>query len=393
MLTYLPADAILKVDLAAVQKNYAYMNSLTGPAVTHAAVVKCDAYGLGLVPVAKALERAGCRSFFVADLEEGIQLRSACPTSTIAVFRGDLARYGAVYRRYKLIPVVNSTAEIDVLTRAALPLPFILHVDTGLTRLGLSPRDVTHLYVDGAFDQTPLFGIMSHLACAAQAESPVNELQRHRFETVYRMLGSSCGSLVASAGVWLGQRYHFDMVRLGSALFGLNDARVRPNPLRPVVHLSAPILEICSVPRREVVGYAATFRTRRKSRIAVLGIGYRHGLPWSCANKISVRLGGFSAPIVGRISMEYVTVDVTDVPHSVCHPGSWAELLGDHFGADDMAEATGVVSQEIVLRLGACCARSYAPVGQQRLPASGGPGTHGDRDPRIPAEYADHATP
>lgn len=371
MSTYLPADAVLQIDLEAVQKNYAYMQSLTGPAVTNAAVVKSGAYGLGLVPVAKALEQAGCRFFFVADLEEGVQLRSACPAATIAIFRGDLARYGAVYRRYRLMPVVNTAAELVLLTRATLPLPFILHVDTGLTRFGLCPGEVTRLYLGGAFERAALVGIVSHLACAAQPDAPVNDLQWHRFEAVYRMLGACCGSLVASAGVWLGKRYHFDMVRLGSALFGLNDARVKPNPLRTVLYLSAPVLEVRTVPRREVVGYAATFRTRRTSRIAVLGIGYRHGLPWSCANRISVRFGRFSAPVVGRISMEYVTVDVTDVPDSVCHPGSWAELLGDRFGPDDMADATGAVSQEIMLRLGACCPRRYVPLEPDTLNAPG----------------------
>lgn len=366
MFTYLPADVVLKIDLPAIQKNYDYMKTLTGPSVTHAAVVKSGAYGLGLVPVAKALEQAGCSFFFVADIEEGVQLRSACPTVSIAVFRGDLARYGAVYRRHNLIPVVNTVYEMSLLRHPALSLPFILHLDTGLTRLGLSPCEVTRLYLGGVFDRSLLAGIISHLGCGAQAESPFNELQRHRFEAIYRLLGSNCGSLVASSGVWLGYRYHFDMVRLGSALFGLNDARVRPNPLCPVLRLSAPIVEVRNVPRREMVGYAATFRTERASRIAIIGIGYRHGLPWSCANRVSVRVGKFSAPLVGRISMEYATIDVTDMPESACYPGAWADLLDDRLIADDMADASGVVSQEIMLRLGSNCPRQYVPIKPER---------------------------
>lgn len=362
MFSYLPTETVLKIDLAAIQKNFQYMKSLTGSNVTHAAVVKSDAYGLGLLRVAKALEQAGCRFFFVADLEEGVRLRSACPTVSIAVFRGDLAKYGAVYRRYNLTPVVNTVDEMALAQRPTLALPFILHLDTGLTRLGLSPEEVTRLYLEGSFDRAPLLGLVSHLGCSTQATAAVNELQRHRFEAIYNMLRPRCGSLVASAGVWLGQRYHFDMVRLGSALFGLNDAGIRPNPLRPVIHLSAPIIEVRDVPEREAVGYAATFRTERASRIAVLGIGYRHGLPWSCANSSSVRIGHFTAPVVGRISMEYTTIDVTDIPESACYPGAWVDLLDDRFSVDDMADMTGVLPQEIMLRLGSGSPHQYMSV-------------------------------
>lgn len=367
MSTYMPADAILRVDLPAIRRNYRYMASLTGSAVVRAAVVKSDAYGLGLVPVAQALWDEGCRSFFTADLPEAVNLRAACPEASVAVFRGDLARYAAVYRRYRLVPIVNTASELDYLRRLAEPLPFLLHVDTGLARLGLAPREVIRLYLDGAFQRLPLAGIVSHLACAATRADPTNDLQRQRFDALYRVLRPCPGSLAASAGVWLGPRYHFDMVRLGSVLFGLNDARVLPNPLHSVLQLSAPVVEIRDVPRREAVGYAATFRAERPSRIAVLGIGYRHGLPWTCANRISVRFGRYRAPLVGRVSMEYTTVDVTDVPEPVCRPGRWASLLDDRFGADDMADAVGGVSQEIVLRLGSCCARRYVPSVQGRV--------------------------
>jgi alanine racemase len=336
------------------------MRSLADPRVLHAAVVKSDAYGLGLAPVARALSDAGCSFFFVANLEEGVRLRSACPKVSIAVLRGDLGRYAAVYERHGLLPVVNDLGELRLIRQSLAFLPFILNVDTGLTRLGLSPFEVRSLYLERVLERLPLIGVMSHLACGAQGDDPRNELQRHRFESVYQVLQPCWGSLAASSGLWLGRRYHFDLTRLGSALYGLNDARIRPNPLQPVLRLSAPIVDVRDLCPGEGVGYGATFRPQRNSRVAIVGMGYMHGLPWSCGNRMTAHIGPLSAPVIGRVSMEYLTLDATDIPDELCHPGAWADLLDERFGVDDMADATGIAAQEILLRLGAACLRDYA---------------------------------
>lgn len=362
MSTYLPAAALLRVDLAAIQANYRHMQSLAEPRVVHAAVVKSDAYGLGLVPLAKALIDAGCSFFFVGNLEEGVRLRSACRNVSIAVFRGDLRKYAAVYERHGLLPVVNGLDEMRLIRQSFGLLPFILNVDTGLTRLGLSPLQVTSLYLDGAFDHLPLTGVMSHLACGAQLGEPINELQRRRFESLYLLLRPCWGSLVASSGVWLGHRYHFDLTRLGSALYGLNDPRIRPNPLQPVLRLSAPIVDVRTLCQGEAVGYGATFRAQRCSQIAIVGMGYMHGLPRACGNRMAAHIGPFSTPVIGRVSMEYLTIDVTGIPEGLCHPGAWVDLLDERFTVDDMADVSGVAAQEILLRLGAACLREYAAV-------------------------------
>ncbi len=149
------------------------------------------------------------------------------------------------------------------------------------------------------------------------------------------------------------------MTRLGSALYGLNDPRIRPHPLQPVLRLSAPIVELRDLCRREAVGYGATFRADRNSRVAIVGMGYMHGLPWTCGNKTAVRIGQFSAPVIGRISMEYLAVDVTGLPEAFCHPGAWVDLLHETFGPDDMADVIAIAAQEIVLRIGASNARQY----------------------------------
>ncbi len=205
MSAYLPANAILSVDLSAIQANYRYMQSMSGSQVSHAAVVKSDAYGLGLVPVAEALVQAGCSFFFVGNLEEALLLRSACPRVSIAVLRGDIGKYGAVYVRHRLFPVINTDEDMELVRGVFALLPFILNIDTGLARLGLSATKVRSLYLSGAFERVQLRGIMSHLACSAQPDHPSNELQRNRFTDLYRLSGQVGGvSLRPPASGWGG---------------------------------------------------------------------------------------------------------------------------------------------------------------------------------------------
>jgi alanine racemase len=357
---------ILRVDRVAIQKNYRYMRSLTESKVQHAAVLKSNAYGLGLKPIAEALIEVGCSTFFVAGLDEAVALRVAFPKVTIAALAGYSDRCGVAYERHDILPVMNNPGELAYLRRITEPPRYILNIDTGLTRLGLAPRDVTRLYLESGFDQLAPIGIMSHLACSAQPNNPMNELQRSRFSHLYHLLLPAWGSLVASSGVWLGQPYHFDLTRLGSALFGLNDPRIRPSPLAQVLRLSAAVVEVRELCAGGAVGYAATFRSRRRSRIAVVGMGYVHGLPWASGNKIVAHIGEFTAPVIGRPSMEYLTLDITDVPEQLCHRDSWVDFLDDRLTIDDMADATGAVAQEIVLRLGSSCFREYSattPIG------------------------------
>ncbi|PBB95653.1 alanine racemase [Mesorhizobium sp. WSM3862] len=354
-----PADVVFEIDLAALQANFQTISALVGPGVRVAAVVKSDAYGLGLVEIARALIQVGCDLFFVANLDEALLLRSSHIGAAIAVFCDEFAKFGQYYRSMGLIPVVNNCIELHAINAARETQTYFLNVESGFSRLGLAFVDVRRTYLSGTFEQHPPSVVLSHLACSERAEDPINVLQRNRFRAVYDLLRPSRGSLAASAGVWLGKSYHFDIVRVGSALYGLNNAGIEPNPLQPVASLRAKILDVRNVARREAVGYGATFRTIRTSRVAIAAIGYKHGLPWTCANKISVRFGGYSAPLIGRISMEYATIDLTDVPAALCGPGSFVELLGKDFKVDDLAAAAGVNPQEVLTRLGAGCARQY----------------------------------
>ncbi|WP_419695964.1 alanine racemase [Mesorhizobium muleiense] len=351
-------NVVFEINLGAIQANFQAITALVGLGVKVAGVVKSDAYGLGLVDVARALIHAGCDLLFVANLDEALLLRSSHVDGAIAVFCDDFAKFGQLYRSNNLIPVVNNCAELGAISATGTQ-PYFLNVETGFSRFGLAIADVRRAYFSGTFDRYPPSVVLSHLACSERVADPTNVLQRNRFRAVYDLMKPTWGSLAASAGVWLGKSYHFDMVRVGSALYGLHDAGIRPNPLQPVVRLRAKILDVRNVARREAVGYGATFRTVRASRVAIVGIGYKHGLPCACANKISARVAAYSAPLIGTMCMENMMIDITDIPEALCGPGNFVELLGNDFTVDDLAAAVGVNPNEVLTRLGAGCTRRY----------------------------------
>ncbi|MDL2410306.1 alanine racemase [Rhizobium calliandrae] len=377
------ADVVLEINLAAIQANLQTVSSLVGPQVSVAAVVKSDAYGLGILEVSRSLVDAGCSLLFVASLEEALLLRSCRIGVAIAVFRDEFDRYGKWYLSHSIIPVVNNCGELLAIDTAGKAQTYFLNVETGLSRFGLGLEDVRRRYQPHAFEKHRPSVVLSHLACSEYLGDATNVLQRDRFRAVYDLLRPVRGSLAASAGLWLGKSYHFDLVRVGSALYGINTAGVQPNPLQPVAKLRARILDVRKVLRGEAVGYGATFRACRTSRVAIAGIGYKHGLPWTCANRISVRIAGHCAPLIGRIAMEYITIDTTDIPETLCGPGAFVELLGEDFTIDDLAAAAMISPQEALTRLGAGCTRQYLnpsfpsealskPVAQAALKTSSG---------------------
>jgi alanine racemase len=352
-------EAVLEVDLEAIQENFLTVTSLVSSATKVAAVVKSDAYGLGMLPVAESLHAAGCNFFFVANLHEAATLRAKLSDVDIAVFFDEYPNFYSIYIKERLLPVINNWQDIRTLAGLPEKQRYVLNVDTGFSRLGLSLLDVRDLYLSGFFEQRRPVAVMSHLACSDHSADQTNVLQRNRFRAAYELVKPEIGSLAASAGVWLGSAYHFGMVRIGSALYGLNNAGVSPNPLYSTIRLGAQVLDIREVAPREAVGYGATYRTKRASRLAIVGIGYRHGLPWSCAHRISARIEAHAAPVVGRISMEYITVDITDIPEQLCYRDTWVDILDEDFGPEQLAEAASVAPQEILIRLGSGCTRRY----------------------------------
>ncbi|CAA7623158.1 alanine racemase [Magnetospirillum sp. UT-4] len=359
------APAILAIDLDAVVANWRLIKA-RAPGAEAAAVVKADGYGLGAARVAKALARAGCRSFFVATIDEGIALRKVLPEQALYVLCGPLPGAGMDLVAHRLVPVLNSLEQIGLwlgLGRATgEALPAILHIDTGMNRLGLDAAAVAHLAAEPALLEglsVPL--VMSHMACADEPGHAMNRAQLDAFNALAGRLGLAAPrSLAASSTVFLGADYHFDMVRPGAALYGVNPVPGQPNPMAPVARLEAKILQVRDVDTPQTVGYGATHHVAAKGRIATVAAGYADGLFRSLGNRGFGVIEGVRVPVVGRISMDLTTFDVSGLAPDVARPGAVIELLGPDHTVDDLALEAGTIGYEVLTALGARYHRVYA---------------------------------
>jgi alanine racemase len=351
------AGAVLEIDLGAVVANWRLLVRTAAPALC-AAVVKADAYGLGAAPVAKALAACGCRMFFVATLDEAVALRRALgPLPEIAVLNGPLPGTAADFVAFGLIPVLNEPGQIAAWKGAGGARPAILHLDTGMARLGLDAREFAALREDPP--PRAWRAVMSHLACADTPEHPLNEEQRARFAAALALLPGVAASLAASSGIFLGAPYHFDLVRPGAALYGVNPRAGHANPLAPVVRLSAKIVQIREIDRGRPVGYGAAHVMPAPGRVATVAVGYADGWLRSLSDRGCGTLAGKRVPLLGRVSMDLATFDVSAVPAGLAHPGATIELLGDAYGVDAVAADAGTIGYEILTALGARYHRRY----------------------------------
>lgn len=350
----LRAGAILTVDLDALVNNWQLLNRMAAPAAC-AAVVKADAYGLGAAEVAAALEAVGCRSFFVAHLEEGIILRSVlAPNSSIFVLNGTPPGTEPDFAGEKLIPVINSRNELagwrDHARRTGARQPIALQVDSGMTRLGLSEADAAEIAADPAtLDGLDVGLLLSHLACADEPSHPANEAQLLAFERMRAGLPAVRASLANSSGIFLGAGYHFDLVRPGAALYGINPTPQHPNPMRPVVRVEARVVLLRDTSAGACVGYGHTVSTGRRSRLATVSLGYADGWPRNAAGAATFR--GQKLPLIGRVSMDSIVIDVTGCAEPL-REGDFVELIGPHASLDDVAAAAGTIGYEILTGLG-----------------------------------------
>jgi alanine racemase len=351
--------ARLTVRLEAVAANYRTYRRLAGPTAV-AAVVKADAYGLGAARVAPALADAGCDSFFVARLEEGVGLRRLSPRARIFVLDGAAPDAVPALISHRLTPVLNGLNEIAAWSAAAgvgnRVLDAVIHVDTGMNRLGLSGDELAVLSAQSAkrLAGLNLVLVMSHLACSDDPANPLNAEQLSRFRQALAMLPPAPASLAASHGAMLGMEYHFDLVRPGIALYGANP-QVRegtgspsPNLMQTAAVLTARVLQLRRIDSGQSVGYGATFHAKRPSMLATVALGYADGYPRTLSNKGIAVLGGARVPVVGRISMDLMILDVTGLP---VHVGDEAELLGDKVTLGEVAAMAGTNEYEILTRL------------------------------------------
>lgn len=354
------ADSVLEIDLDAIAANWRRLRDRLKRGCEAAAVVKADAYGLGMAQVAPRLWRAGCRLFFVADAGEGLALRRLLPEARIAILNGFDSGAARTFARGRLIPVLNHLGQIDDWRRSGQGAPAMLHVDTGMARLGLPPNEMKRLADNPALlGGFPLAGILSHLTTAWNRKAGTNRTQLDAFRAVLKSLPPAPASLASSSGIFLGPAYHFDFVRPGAALYGANPLPGQINPMKQAIKLKAKILQVRALEKGRLVGYDGTFRMAGAGRIATLAAGYADGFLRSASNKASVGIGGKRAPVVGRVSMDLITVDVSGLDPKRVRPGAYADLLDAAYGIDDFARDAGTIAYEVLTSLGGRHRRVY----------------------------------
>jgi alanine racemase len=361
------AGGLLTVDLGALVANWRSLSHLATPAEC-AAVVKADAYGCGLEPVATALARAGCKTFFVADLSEARRLRPVAPDAAIYVLNGLMPDSAPAYAELRVRPVLGSLLELSEWDAFCAGRQWrggaALHVDTGMNRLGISVAEAAAMASRIRTESHGITLVMSHLACADQPEHPLNERQMALFRDVRMLYRGIPSSLANSSGIYLSDKAHCDVVRPGVALYGVNPAPGYVNPMRPVVELKARIAQVRSVKRGESVGYNASWTTRRASRLATVAVGYGDGYMWASGSSDDAPGGaaiaaGIRCPIAGRISMDLITIDITDVPEGAVRRGDMVTLIGGDLTVDEVARTAGTIGYELLTSLGRRYHRDY----------------------------------
>ena len=363
------AGGILTIDLAAIVENWRALKQRAAPAQC-AAVVKADGYGCGVEQVADALAKAGCETFLVANLGEARRARAvaadAVIDAVIYVLNGLLPGTASAYADTNLRPVIGSNAELDEWNafRAASGWrgAAALHVDTGMNRLGFPFGDAAKLASRLPTDHGIAL-IMSHFACSEE-EHPLNAIQIDRFAAVRTTFPGIAGSLANSSGIFLGANAHHDLVRPGVALYGANPTPGKPNPMRAVVSLQGRIVQMRAVALGATVGYSATWTAKRATRLAIVSIGYADGFLRAASASdakpgAEAIIAGRRCPLAGRVSMDLIAFDVTDVPEAQIKRGGLVTLLGDGIGVDDLADRAGTIGYEVLTSLGRRYRRIY----------------------------------
>jgi alanine racemase len=372
-------STLITVDLDALEANFRFCrDQLRGASC--AAVVKADAYGLGIRKIAPALRQAGCCQFFTATHREGATLRALLPDVEIYVFEGIAKQSMAVFCEHGLVPVLITPAQCALWAKQARglghPLRSIIHIDTGMTRLGFGERELHEIlkkpedleWLDTRY-------IMTHFACADEQGKAKTQEQLDRFNRLRRLLPPAPTSIGNSAGGLLGKDFAGDMARIGIALFGGNPYQDGMPPLKPVLRVQSRILQLREITEGTTVGYGATYTAKSNTRIATVGTGYADGYPWSLGNRGIASVGGYRVPVVGRVSMDLITLDVSDVPDDLVQPGSMVDLIGPDISLEEVAERAGTISYEILTQLSQRARRKFlgGPKGKTRTQESCAP--------------------
>jgi alanine racemase len=333
-----------------------------------AGVIKADAYGCGLAPVARALAAAGCKTFFVATLDEAHATREALPSAVIYVLDGFFQNSGDVFAKINARPVIgdlHELAEWDVFCRrTGWAGGAAIHIDTGINRLGLTVTEAQGIIPRINAGDHGITLVMSHLACAETLHHPLNAKQLTAFREIASSFAGVPASLSNSSGIFLGSQFQFDLARPGAALYGVNPTPEADNPMQPVVELKARIIQLRTIERGESVGYGATWTARRPTRLAIVAAGYADGYFRAAGGSDGTRgadviVAGKRCPVVGRISMDLMAVDITDLAPNVARRGHMATLIGEGITVDELAHHFGTIGYEVLTSLGSRYARVY----------------------------------
>lgn len=341
--------AHLTIDLAALAANWRALDALSAPSVQTAAVVKADGYGLGAQRVARTLLDAGARRFFIAVAEEGAAIREAVgPEPEICVFSGHMPGDADAIAEHGLVPMLNSLEQLTRHFESLSGHPFGVQLDSGMNRLGLEPVEWSAAR-DLVLAQNPAL-VMSHLACADDPSDPMNQRQLATFREMTHGVDAPL-SLAATGGILMGGDFHFHVTRPGIGLYGgmpFADAA-------PVVRLSVPVIQVRDVAAGEIVGYGGSWLADAPTTVATLSAGYADGLIRAMGNEAVLFHGDVPCPLVGRVSMDMLTVDVSHLSET---PDA-LDILGPQQSVDDLAEAAGTIGYEILTSLGPRYRRSY----------------------------------
>lgn len=367
------AGAVLEIDLTAVRANWRLLADRLGTTAC-GAVVKADAYGLGAATVVPALVAEGARNFFTAHLDEALALVPLLPgDASLFVLNGLPAGAEADCAAAGILPVLNSLGQVEAYAglarRLGRALPAVLQVDSGMSRLGLDRGELERI----AENRDHLAGldlrlVMSHLACAERQDHPMNAAQLARFSAACRQLPAAPASLANSSGIFLGPDFHFNLARPGAALYGLAPVAGAANPMRPTVRLLARIIQTRETRAGDAVGYGARWTAPGPRRVATVAVGYADGYLRSLSGQATAFSGDVPVPLVGTVSMDSTTFDVTDAPEAVA--GGFLELIGPRQAPDTVATAAGTIGYEILTALGRRYDRRYltAPQPERCLP-------------------------
>src|SRR5258705_8275365 len=362
------ANGVLTVDLDAIVANWRRLEKTAVPAEC-AGVIKADAYGCGTAPVARALAGAGCKTFFVATLDEARAARAVLPSAAaIYVLSGFFQNTGEAFAKIDARPVIgdlNELAEWDVFCRrSGWAGGAAIHIDTGMNRLGMTVAEAQGIIPRIIAGNHGITLVMSHLACAETLHHPLNAKQLASFREIASLFSGVPASLSNSSGVFLGAPFQFDLVRPGAALYGVNPTPEADNPMQQVVDLKARIVQVRNVERGESVGYGGTWTARRPTKLAIVSAGYADGYFRAGSSNDGTRgaevvVAGKRCPVAGRISMDLIAVDITDLPHNAARRGHMATLIGEGITVDELAHHFGTLGYEVPPSLGPRYARVY----------------------------------